>query len=97
MFICIRDNLLFSKTVPAKLQSYLAASKPIIGLLEGEGSEIIEKSRSGVSASNKKIIELVDKVIKLTSLDKSELNIMGKNGYNFTRLIITVVLEEHNY
>ena len=36
-----------------------------------------------MSASNKKIIELVDKVIKLTSLDKSELNIMGKNGYNF--------------
>tara|TARA_B100001248_G_scaffold3325_1_gene2630 strand:+ start:23514 stop:24722 length:1209 start_codon:yes stop_codon:yes gene_type:complete len=86
MFICIRDNLLFSKTVPAKLQSYLAASKPIIGLLEGEGSEIIEKSRSGVSASNKKIIELVDKVIKLTSLDKSELNIMGKNGYNFYKV-----------
>ena len=86
MFISIKNTPLFSKTVPAKLQSYLAIGKPIIGLLGGEGADIIKKSKSGITNENNDISMFVNKIVKFISLNNSELNEMGKNGHNFYKL-----------
>ncbi|MFL2633971.1 MAG: glycosyltransferase family 4 protein [Candidatus Marisimplicoccus sp.] len=86
MFLSIKNTPLFSKTVPAKLQSYLAIGKPIIGLLGGEGADIIKKSKSGITVENTDISMFVNKIVKFISLNNSELNEMGKNGHNFYKL-----------
>ncbi|MDC6466085.1 glycosyltransferase family 4 protein [Flavobacteriaceae bacterium] len=85
MFLSTKDSPLFSRTVPAKLQSYLAVGKPIIGLLHGEGSDIINESKSGIAARNKDYTKLLDKLVELIHLDKSELQKIGKNGHDFYR------------
>ncbi len=86
MFLSIKNTPLFSKTVPAKLQSYLAIGKPIIGLLGGEGADIIKKSNCGITDENNDISMFVNKIVKFISLNNSELNDMGKNGHNFYKL-----------
>ena len=86
MFLSIKNTPLFSKTVPAKLQSYLAIGKPIIGLLAGEGADIIKKSKCGITYENNDISMFVNKIADFISLNNSELNEMGKNGHNFYKL-----------
>lgn len=86
MFISIDNTSLFSKTVPAKLQSYLAIGKPIIGLIDGEGANIIKKSKSGISSGNYDISSFLNRIVKFISLNNAELHKMGKNGNNFYKL-----------
>lgn len=41
LLVSLRDEPIFALTVPSKVQGYLAASKPIIASLNGEGARII--------------------------------------------------------
>lgn len=52
MFLSLQNKDIFSKTVPAKLQAYMAAGKPIVGMLSGEGKNIIEASDCGICAES---------------------------------------------
>ena len=52
LFLSLKDDEIFSKTVPAKLQTYMALGKPIIGVLKGEGATIIKDSRCGMVEEN---------------------------------------------
>lgn len=49
-FISFKDSPLFEKTIPAKLQSYLACGMPIIAAATGETRSIIREARCGVCA-----------------------------------------------
>ena len=48
MLLSLRDDPLFRLTVPAKLQAYMAAGKAIIGVLAGEGAEVLRASEGGI-------------------------------------------------
>ncbi len=47
-FISFIDEPLFEKTIPAKLQSYMACGVPILASASGETKRIIEESKSGM-------------------------------------------------
>ena len=47
-FVSFMDNPLFSNTIPAKLQSYLACGMPIVASASGETKRIVEASECGV-------------------------------------------------
>lgn len=49
-FISFMDNELFSKTIPAKLQSYMACGMPIIAAATGETERIVKEADCGVCA-----------------------------------------------
>lgn len=46
-FVSFSDNQLFSMTIPAKLQSYMACGKPILAAAAGETKRIIEEAECG--------------------------------------------------
>ena len=46
----LKKSKIFSLTIPAKIQSYLACGKPIIASLDGEGAKIVEKANNIASA-----------------------------------------------
>ena len=48
LFLSLKRDPIFSKTVPAKLQTYMAMGKPIIGVLEGEAAKLIIDSDCGI-------------------------------------------------
>lgn len=49
-FVSFMDNELFAKTIPAKLQSYMACGMPIIAAATGETERIVKEADCGVSA-----------------------------------------------
>jgi glycosyltransferase involved in cell wall biosynthesis len=83
MLISLKDEKVFRHTVPAKLQSYLASGKPILGNLTGEASKIIIESKSGWVINKDKNINLTDLLKVISETPLSELKERGKNGYNY--------------
>jgi glycosyltransferase involved in cell wall biosynthesis len=47
LLVSLRRDPTFAATVPTKVQSYLAAGKPILAALEGEGARAVESSGAG--------------------------------------------------
>lgn len=48
LLLSLRDEPIFALTVPGKLQSYLTAGRPVLGMISGEGARIIEESGAGL-------------------------------------------------
>tara|TARA_B100001250_G_C19767704_1_gene775565 strand:- start:14 stop:1225 length:1212 start_codon:yes stop_codon:yes gene_type:complete len=80
MFLSLKPNAVFARTVPAKLQSYLAIKKPVIAVLEGEGADIIKRSNCGIVQEKADYIKLSNQIRKMIKLPEEEMIRMGNNG-----------------
>ncbi|MDP2732317.1 MAG: glycosyltransferase, partial [Hoeflea sp.] len=71
LLISLRDEPAFAVTVPAKLQSYLAAGKPIISSVSGDVKRIVTESGAGigVDAGAPGVLASAIKQLADTSLD----------------------------
>ena len=80
MLISLKDVSIFNLTVPAKLQAYMAAGKPIVAMMNGEGPRIIADAQCGwfVSAGDAK--GLASCILEMASLDQDELKQKGSNA-----------------
>ena len=83
MLVSLKDDKIFNLTVPAKVQAYMSASKPIVAMLNGEGAEIIEEAKCGLAAPAGDSNKLAETILKMASLPKEELLQMGENSRNF--------------
>lgn len=80
LLVSLKRNKIFSLTIPAKVQSYLACGKPVIGSLDGSGAQIIIDAKCGVVSHSEDIVELSKNIKEIISMDKYKLNEMGRNG-----------------
>jgi colanic acid biosynthesis glycosyl transferase WcaI len=80
LLVTLRADPVFALTVPGKLQSYLAAGIPIIGMLNGEGRQIIEDSNSGFACDAGDSAGLARAVLKLAGLATQERVAMSERG-----------------
>ena len=53
-----------ARTLPGKVQTYMAAGKPIIGAIGGETAEVIKKANCGFCGSAENVEELTENVLK---------------------------------
>ena len=51
LYLSLNDSSLFSRTVPAKFQTYLASGTPIIGLISGETNSLINDNKLGFGSN----------------------------------------------
>jgi len=51
LYLSLNSSPLFSKTVPAKFQTYLASGVPIIGLISGETNFLIKENNLGFASN----------------------------------------------
>ena len=65
LIVSLKKSDIFSKTIPGKLQSYLACGKPIIGSLDGIGAIIINDAKCGFTANAESVEGLVKAIINL--------------------------------
>ena len=80
LLVTLKKSKIFSLTIPNKIQSYMACSKPIIASLDGEGSRVISDSNCGFASPSEDHISMSESIIKLMKLSKKEREIMGNNG-----------------
>ncbi len=83
LFLSLKSDVIFSKTVPAKLQTYMALGKPIIAVLEGEGAKLIVDSDCGIVEENYNYEELAKKINSFASKNSSELIKKGENAKKY--------------
>ena len=86
MLVSLKNEPIFSMTIPSKLQTYLAAGKPIVGMINGESETIIKESGSGVVCSAGDASSLAQLVLRLSTIDSEELRLMGVAGKDYSKL-----------
>jgi glycosyltransferase involved in cell wall biosynthesis len=79
-FLSFMDNPLFAKTIPAKLQSYMACGVPIIASATGESKRIIEEADCGICCAIGDVVQLADSIVKMIHMGEIERKMMGKNA-----------------
>lgn len=64
-FLSFMKTELFEKTIPAKLQTYLACGMPVLASADGETKRIIEESNCGTCTPLGDEVALTDAIIKM--------------------------------
>lgn len=80
VLVTLSKSPILARTVPSKVQSYLAAGRPILGALDGEGARIIHESGAGVAVPAEDAESLAAAACRLRDLGSEELASMGARG-----------------
>jgi len=100
MLVTLKSDEIFSRTIPAKIQSYMAAGKPILCMLDGEARLLIEETGSGMACGAGEAERLAELALAMSRLSEKELAAMGENGRqyysrHFERELLMNRLEEN--
>ena len=79
LIVSLIDKPIFSVTVPAKTQTYIAAKKPILAMINGDAAEIISDNNLGYVASPNNIEEIKKIFIEAIESDTEKINSFTKN------------------
>ncbi|CEN21874.1 MAG: glycosyltransferase family 4 protein [Paraclostridium sordellii] len=99
LLVTLGEDELFKITVPAKVQSYMASGKPILGAISGEGYNVIKESNCGLVCEAKDYIGLAKIAQQMYDMDILDREKFGDNGLkyfkdNFDR---NILLKKINY
>jgi len=83
LLVTLKRDEIFSYTIPSKVQSYLAAGKPIIAALNGAGAKIIQEARAGLTCPAEDWEKLANIIKTLYYLPKSKREEMGRSGRSY--------------
>lgn len=89
-FLSFMDTPLFTKTIPAKLQSYMACAMPIVAVADGETKRIIQEAACGYCSPFGDDQGLADLLIKMKSENLPELGAHALDYFNshFTKKML---------
>lgn len=80
MLVSLKDEEIFSLTVPAKVQAYMASKKIILGMLNGEGKDLINDSGCGFCVAAGDANLLAEKSVLLSEMSKIDIEIMEEKS-----------------
>lgn len=83
MLVTLSDDPLFKLYAPAKISSYMAAAKPIVAVLNGEGAEVIKDADCGWSLPAGDAEGFAKLAIELSQMDKTLLVGKGENALKY--------------
>lgn len=83
LIVTLKNTDILRITLPAKVQSYMASGKPILGAISGAGMEAIKSSNCGLVSEAEDYNELYNKVIQLYNMDEIDRKKLGNNGKQY--------------
>jgi colanic acid biosynthesis glycosyl transferase WcaI len=83
MLFSLKDEYIFSITIPAKVQSYLACGKPILAMVNGEGGKVVVDAKAGFSCAAESPHELVQNILKMKTMREKDFSEMGENARKY--------------
>lgn len=83
LLVSLKTNEVFAKTIPGKLQSYLAAGRPILAMIDGEAAEVVNASGGGLACPAGDAQGLAEAVVRMAALSKVEREEMGQRACDF--------------
>lgn len=85
LLVSLRDEPIFSMTIPGKLQSYLAAGIPVLAMLNGEGADIVHKSGAGLACPAGNGAALAEAALNMSRMTNEDRRIMGARGVQLSK------------
>lgn len=79
LIISLVDKPIFSVTVPSKTQTYIAAKKPILAVINGDTADIIKENNLGFIANPNNIKEIKNIFIEAINCDANKKEEFTKN------------------
>lgn len=81
MLVTLSGGSFVSETLPGKVQTYMAAGKPIIGAANGETKIVIEEAKCGFCGSADNADELAENILEFINYENKEE--LGMNSYKY--------------
>jgi glycosyltransferase involved in cell wall biosynthesis len=83
LLVSLKANPVFAMTIPGKVQSYMAAGKPVLTMLSGEGSRVVEEANCGYVAKSGDVEVLAKNIMHMTTLSQNDLAVLGENAKRY--------------
>ena len=83
LLVTLADQPIFAATVPNKVQAYLAAGRPSIACLNGEGARLVVEAGAGLATPAEDARALADTILNLYQSPPEVLEKMGINGRDY--------------
>ncbi|WP_085717216.1 glycosyltransferase family 4 protein [Pseudomonas sp. B28(2017)] len=84
LLVTLKQNEAFSYTIPSKVQAYLAAGRPIIAALDGEGARVIQEAGAGLTTAAQDadgMANCIEQLFRMTSDERESLGRAGRAYY----------------
>lgn len=99
LLVSLKTNDVFEKTIPGKVQAYLASGRPLLGMINGEAARVIGDSGAGLTCSSGDSKGLAEITLALAQSDASQLKAMGESGRqyylsNYSKSLVLARLED---
>tara|TARA_B100000795_G_scaffold269990_1_gene261684 strand:- start:7226 stop:8458 length:1233 start_codon:yes stop_codon:yes gene_type:complete len=85
LLVTLKSDKNLSLTIPGKLQSYLVSGIPILGMLNGEGANVIIEAQAGIVTPAGNGIYLANSIKKMSKMSVSKRNEMVLNAKNYVK------------
>jgi len=83
LLVHLRDNPLFAITIPSKVQTYLAAGRPILVAMRGDAARLVEASGAGICCEPGDPVALAAGVRRLLALPPAARRGLGEAGRRY--------------
>lgn len=80
LLVSLVRGRVMSQTIPSKIQAYLAAGRPVIASMDGEGAEVVKAAGAGVACPAEDAEALAEAVLALRSATPETRQRMGEAG-----------------
>ena len=88
MLVTLADHKIFTVTVPNKVQAYMAAGRPILACLNGEGARLVVESKSGLAVPAENAKALAEAVLELYEMPMIEREKLERMVFVITKRIL---------
>lgn len=80
LLVSLNNEPAFAQTIPSKIQAYLAAGRPIIACMNGEGARVVCEARAGLASPAEQVLPLVANIQRIKEMGDAERITMGQSG-----------------
>lgn len=80
LMVTLKRGGVLAHTIPSKIQAYLAAGRPVIASLEGEGAKVVEEAGAGLVCEPENAKALADCIRRMYCLPVTTRAAMGQRG-----------------
>lgn len=85
LLVSLKKDPVFSMTIPGKVQSYLMAGVPLVGMLDGEGAKVIKEANAGLVCAAGDASGLASAVLEMAAMHVDQRHQLGVNGRAFAQ------------
>jgi glycosyltransferase involved in cell wall biosynthesis len=84
LLVTLADEPIFAATVPSKVQAYMAAGRPILASINGEGARLVTEADAGLAVPAEDAGALANAVVQLFNMTPAERDRLGANGRRYS-------------